>query len=131
MVFAIHAQQSDETAIRNVLYTQQQAWNNGNIEGFMQAYWKNDSLMFIGKRGITYGWQQTLQNYKTGYPDKAAMGVLQFDIISIHVCENGTAHVIGKWDLHRNADKGNLGGCFTLLMRKIKNTWVIVADHTS
>ena len=71
----------DIQAIRAVLSTQQNAWNNGNLEAFMDGYWRSDSLSFIGKRGINYGWQKTLDNYKKSYPDKAAMGTLHFDIL--------------------------------------------------
>ncbi|MEN9525309.1 MAG: hypothetical protein RLZZ256_693, partial [Bacteroidota bacterium] len=71
MAISFHAE-SQETEIRALLKKQTESWNRGDIEGFMEGYWKNDSLMFIGKSGITYGWQQTLNNYKKGYPDKTA-----------------------------------------------------------
>jgi len=77
------AQSKAEKEIISVLHTQDEAWNNGNIEAFMQTYWKHDSLMFIGKSGVTYGWLNTLNNYKKGYPDTMAMGKLHFDLIQI------------------------------------------------
>jgi len=123
------AQSKDETAIRNILNEQTNAWNSGNLENFMNGYWQNDSLMFIGKRGITYGWQQTLDNYKKGYPDTAAMGKLHFDILEVKRLSAIYFFVIGKWDLTRSI--GNVGGHFTLLFRKVKSKWVIVADHSS
>ncbi len=60
----VHAQSPDETAVRQVLNDQINAWNQGDLDNFMKTYWKNDSLMFIGKSGITYGWSKTLENYK-------------------------------------------------------------------
>ena len=72
------AQTDDEKAIRELLSKQTTAWNQGNIEGFMKGYWENDSLMFIGKSGVTWGWKKTLDNYKRNYPDKTAMGQLFF-----------------------------------------------------
>lgn len=127
----LFAQTTEQSAILNVLHEQQQAWNSGNIHAFMQGYWHSDSLSFIGKRGITRGWQQTLDNYLKSYPDTATMGRLQFDILSIDVCSPDAAFVIGKWQLHRQTDKGNIGGHFTLWFKKINKRWVIVADHTS
>jgi hypothetical protein len=121
----------DLVSVRAVLAAQQQAWNEGRIDDFMQGYWKNDSLMFIGKKGITYGWQQTLDNYKRGYPDKSSMGQLQFEIIKMEQLSSGTVHVIGKWTVLREESKGNLGGHFTLVFKKINKQWVIVSDHTS
>jgi Domain of unknown function (DUF4440) len=115
--------------IRKTLDTQTQAWNEGNLENFMAGYWQSDSLKFIGKSGITYGWLPTLNNYKKSYPDKAAMGILTFDILSIEITSNTTAFVIGKWKLQRQNDEPK--GYFTLFWRKIKGKWLIVADHSS
>src|SRR6478609_5825850 len=80
---AVNAQSKEENKIRELLTVQTESWNRGNIEGFMQTYWKNDSLMFIGKNGVKWGWQETLNNYKKSYPDSTAMGKLSFDIIKI------------------------------------------------
>lgn len=126
---AAFAQKSDEVQIRGVLAAQQQAWNRGDAEGFMKGYWKSDSLLFIGKSGVTKGWEKTLANYKKGYPDTAAMGKLAFDIIGVKPLSPDYAFVIGKWMLKRSI--GDLSGHFTLLFRKIKGTWTIVADHSS
>jgi ketosteroid isomerase-like protein len=123
------AQGKDEMAIRNALATQQQAWNNGDIPKFMETYWHSDSLMFTGKSGITYGWDNTLKNYQKGYPDTATMGKLDFTILHVKRLSAIYFTVIGKWHLSRS--KGDVGGYFTLLFRKIKNRWLIVSDHTS
>ena len=95
----------------------------------MNGYWQNDSLMFIGKSGITYGWQKTLDNYKKGYPDTASMGKLNFELLQIKRLSVNYFFVVGKWHLTRSI--GDVGGAFTLLFRKVKNKWVIVADHSS
>ncbi len=123
------AQKNDEKTIRSLLEEQRLAWNNGDKEKFMDTYWQSDSLMFIGKSGVTYGWQNTLNNYKKGYPDTAAMGKLTFDILEVKRLSVMYFFVVGKWHLTRSI--GDVGGHFTLLFKKIKNKWVIVADHSS
>lgn len=123
------AQTKDEAAIRNLLEEQRLAWNTGDLETFMGTYWQSDSLMFIGKSGVTYGWQNTLDNYKKGYPDTAAMGKLNFDILEVKRLSGIYFFVVGKWHLTRSI--GDVGGHFTLLFKKVKNKWVIVADHSS
>ncbi len=125
----ITAQSANETAIRKLMAAQQLAWNRGDIPGFMKGYWKNDSLLFVGKNGPNYGWQRTLDNYKKNYPDTAAMGRLQFDILQIKPLSGDYYFVLGKWFLKRSKD--DVGGAFTLLFRKFKNGWKIVADHSS
>lgn len=125
----INAQSKDELAVRNVLNTQMEAWNRGDVTAFMQGYWQNDSLMFVGKSGVTYGWQNTLDNYKKNYPDTAAMGKLDFVQISVKRLSAIYFFVVGKWHLKRSI--GDLQGHYNLLFRKIKNQWVIVVDHSS
>ena len=128
-VNTISAQSKDEQIIRTLIEEQRLAWNTGDKEKFMQTYWQSDSLMFIGKSGVTYGWQKTLDNYKKGYPDTAAMGKLDFDLLEVKRLSVLYFFVVGKWHLTRSI--GDVGGHFTLLFKKIKNKWVIIADHSS
>ena len=123
------AQPKNELAICNILATQTAAWNRGEIDNFMNGYWENDSLMFIGKSGVTYGWTNTLNNYKKGYPDTAAMGKLVFTLIQVKKLSGKYYHVTGKWLLKRSI--GDVGGHYTLLFKKINGRWVIVSDHSS
>jgi ketosteroid isomerase-like protein len=125
----IFAQKNDDADIQLVLHNQEKAWNNGDLEAFMKGYWKSDSLMFVGKSGVTYGWQKTLDNYKKGYPDTAAMGKLLFDILEMKPVSEDTHFIIGKWQLIRSI--GNIGGYFSLLFKKINGEWLIICDHTS
>ena len=111
------------------MHEQQIAWNKGDIDGFMSSYWNDDSLKFIGKNGITHGWKNTLENYKKSYPDKATMGELTFTIINVDKLSDTSCYVVGKWDLKR--EKGDVGGYYTLLWKKINGKWVIVIDYTS
>jgi len=126
---AVSAQSNNELAIRKVLDEQKTAWNKGDIPGFMAHYWQNDSLMFIGQSGVTYGWQETLDNYKKNYPDAATMGQLEFNILQVRRLSDTHYFVVGKWHLTRTV--GDVGGHFTVLFRKMGNKWVIVADHSS
>lgn len=127
--FAQKNENVEEKKIISVLMAQKDAWNRGDLESYMEGYWKSDSLKFIGKNGITYGWQKTLENYKKGYPDTAAMGKLEFTVIKIEVLSSNSAFMIGKWKLTREKDAP--GGHFTLLWKKIDNNWKVVADHSS
>jgi ketosteroid isomerase-like protein len=124
------AQTPAENEILRILDTQTKSWNAGDIPGFMKGYWESDSLMFIGKNGITYGYAQTLANYLKNYPSVADMGKLHFDIKKTTMLSSEACFVISKWHLKRE-EKGDLSGHFTLLFRKLNGQWVIVADHSS
>ena len=128
--YTIAQNTSDQKQILEVLNKQTENWNNGKLEKFMEGYWKSDSLKFIGKNGITYGWQNTLSNYQKRYPDKASRGTLKFEILTIDLISKDAAFVIGKFFLTR-PQKGDANGHFSLLWRKINGQWLIVADHSS
>ncbi len=115
--------------IEQILVNQAQAWNQGNIDGFMEGYAKIPTLRFASGGTITYGWQETLDRYKTHYPDRATMGVLAFSDLDTTILSPDAAVVFGHWQL--KAEKGNPSGLFTLMLRKTEVGWRIVADHTS
>ena len=96
----------------------------------MVGYWESDSLMYIGKNGIKYGYKATLESYYKNYPDKATMGTLKFDILEMKPLGRKYQLVVGKWYLTR-PEKGDIGGHFSLVFAKMKGKWVIIADHSS
>lgn len=124
------AQSDAEQAIRKVMADQADAWNRGSIDGFMKGYWNNDSLVFVGQSGLTYGYAQTLSNYKKHYDTPEKMGKLFFTLLSIRRLSPEYCFVLGKWLLKRQT-AGDIGGTYSLLFRKIDGHWVIIVDHTS
>ncbi|MBX9783911.1 MAG: nuclear transport factor 2 family protein [Chitinophagaceae bacterium] len=130
VTFSATAQNKDEQQILSILDAQSKSWNEGKIDQFMKGYRHSDSLMFIGSSGITYGYDATLKNYYKRYPDRDAMGELTFTILKLNRISNDSYFVIGKWFLKREKN-GDIGGHFTLLWKKLKGKWVIVADHSS
>jgi len=127
--FSVFSQTKDESEVRNLLAKQNAAWNRGDIDAFMVGYWENDSLMFIGKSGVTYGYKNTLANYKKNYPDTTVMGKLTFTLIKVKQLSPEYFHVTGKYYLTRTI--GDASGHFTLLFRKINGKWVVISDHSS
>jgi ketosteroid isomerase-like protein len=126
--FPLWAQKKQE--ILDVMQRQEKNWNAGDIDAFMEDYWKSENLKFIGSKGVTQGWQATKDRYFASYPDRAAMGTLKFDIKEVDFISENAAWVLGKFYLTR-PEKGDLSGHFTLIFKKINQQWVIVSDHTS
>lgn len=127
--FSAAGQSGDESEIKKILSDQTMAWNQGSVEEFMKGYWNNDSLIFIGKSGVSYGYQQALENYKKNYVDTAHMGKLFFTLLKLKKLPPHYYLVIGKWYLKRSV--GDIGGIYSLLFQKINGKWLIVLDHTS
>jgi len=121
----------EEIALRQLLSDQQAAWNQGDLEGFMAGYAKTDTLRFASGGSVRTGWQETLNNYKRGYPDRAAMGKLIFDEVDVEVMTNEWAMIFGRWTLDRENDRPS--GLFTLIAHRNGPSpeWKIVHDHTS
>jgi len=126
---AAGAQDEDRQTILRILDKQTRAWNRGDLDNFMVGYWNSDSLMYVGKNGITYGYKPTLENYKRNYNGPEQMGKLSFEIIHVNRLSPEYYQVVGKWFLKRQV--GDVGGHYTLLFRKINGEWVIVSDHSS
>lgn len=116
-------------AIKAVMKAQEEAWSAGDLHAFMEGYWNNENLSFIGRKGVTRGWQQTLDNYISSYPNKNAMGKLRFDIIEMDLLSSQACYVIGKYTLTRKEDQPS--GYFNLIFKKIEGKWLICSDHTS
>lgn len=117
---------NDKSEILEVMKLQEKAWSNNDLEGFMQGYWKSDSLKFYGSSGLTKGWQQTLDNYKKGYPTKEHSGTLKFKVNDISKIDDGSYWVMGAYYLKRSV--GDANGVFLIIFKKINGEWKIVAD---
>jgi len=104
-------------------------WSKGDLEAFMNGYIKSDSLKFVGSGGITYGWQQTLENYKKGYPTKEHTGTLTFNLLEFDQLANDVFLVIGEFHLKRTV--GDADGMFSIILKHINGEWKIIADHSS
>ena len=118
--------EKDKSAILEVMKKQEMAWSKNDLEGFMQGYWKSDSLKFYGASGLTKGWQKTLDNYKKGYPTKDHSGTLNFKVNDISPIEKNSYWVMGEYFLKRKI--GDANGVFIIIFKKIKGQWKIVAD---
>ena len=116
-------------AIKKILTTQQECWNNGDIDGFMQGYWNSEELIFTSlNHKPAYGWINTLERYKNSYPTKASMGELKFEIVDIELISDTTSTLFGKWELIREKDHPN--GVFWLDLKKFDKNWLITKDST-
>ncbi len=118
-----------ESEIKKMLEEQTAAWNRGDIEGFVNDYWKSGGLTFSGPNGVTRGWDGLLARYHRSYPDQAAMGKLSFGNLEIQMLAPDAALVLGRWRLDR--EKDTPGGMFSLVVRKFPEGWRVIHDHTS
>ena len=120
---------ADAEAIRSLMKDQEEAWNEGDIDRFMDGYWKSEKLVFVGGSGATYGWEETRKGYHQRYPDLETMGELTFTILQMDALGDEHARVLGKFHLKRAI--GDASGTFTLLFYHFPDGWKIISDHTS
>ena len=126
-----NAADSEKSAIRALLARQVDAWNRGDLEGFMAGYWKSPELSFISGTTETRGWQPTLEGYRKKYQGEGKeMGKLDFFDLRVEMLGPEAAFVRGHWHLQMKTGQ-EPGGLFTLVLRKFPEGWRIVHDHTS
>ncbi len=119
----------DSLYVVKVLFEQQDHWNKGDIEAFMEGYLKSDELVFSGASGPIYGWEATRDRYKRIYSDRVKMGELKFDVLHLLALSPTVIQLQGKFYLTRTI--GDAQGFFTLNWVGVKNKWYIISDHTS
>ncbi len=116
-------------AVRAVLDAQRDAWNRGDVDGYMDGYARSKDTVFVSGDNVTRGWQTVLDRYKKNYNSRAKMGTLTFSDLEITPVGNDAAIVLGRWQLQRATDEPH--GRFTLIFRRTRQGWKIVHDHTS
>jgi ketosteroid isomerase-like protein len=120
---------ADASQIRGLLAEQAACWNRGDIDGFMQGYWNSEELRFASGDSVTYSWAAANRRYHEHYPDRSAMGRLEFADLQVEITGADAALVFGRWSLQRERDRPH--GLFTLLLRRMPDGWKITRDHTS
>lgn len=123
------AREADRKTILRVLTDQQTAWNAGDVRAFLEGYWHSEELTFAGSSGVSRGWEGVRARYEKNYPNRAAMGTLDFSGLEYRFLGADAALVLGKWHLKR--DSGDVGGVFSLVWQRFPEGWRIVHDHTS
>ncbi|MGA2000466.1 MAG: nuclear transport factor 2 family protein [Terriglobales bacterium] len=126
-----NAAEAGKSDIRALLAKQVDAWNRGDLEGFMAGYWKSPEMSFISGTTETRGWEPTLERYRKKYQGEGKeMGKLDFFDLRVEMVGPEAAFVRGHWHLQmKNGQEP--GGLFTLVLRKFADGWRIVHDHTS
>jgi ketosteroid isomerase-like protein len=115
--------------IQSVLTTQQDAWNRGDIDAFMNGYARSASTVFVSEDEVGRGWETVRDRYRVKYSDRAKMGTLSFSEIEVTMLSSDAAVVLGRWKLKRANDEPH--GRFTLIFKRLPEGWLIVHDHTS
>jgi uncharacterized protein (TIGR02246 family) len=115
--------------IQSVLTAQQDAWNRGDIDAFMNGYARSASTVFVSQDEVSHGWETVRDRYRVKYSDRTKMGTLSFSEIEVTVLSPDAAAVLGRWRLKRADDEPH--GRFTLIFKRLPQGWRIVHDHTS
>lgn len=125
----IASAQTDEQAIRKVLNDQVEAWNRGDVEGYLKGYWNSDRTAFNSGGTLTKGYGNVLARYKKSYATREKMGTLEFTDLVLRRLSPSAVVAMGVWKLKRAADSP--WGRFTLIIEKKPEGWRITHDHTS
>jgi ketosteroid isomerase-like protein len=130
-IVCVAVEQSSNSAseIQSVLIAQQDAWNRGDIDAFMNGYARSASTVFVSEDEVRRGWETVREKYLAKYSDRVKMGTLSFSEIEVTMLSTDAAVVLGRWRLKRANDEPH--GWFTLIFKRLPEGWRIVHDHTS
>ena len=121
--------QKDSLDIVKTLFKQQADWNSGDIDAFMEGYFKSDELVFSGSSGPIYGWEATRDRYKKSYSSRLLMGQLEFEVLSMIQLSPTVIQLQGSFYLTRDIEDSS--GFFTLIWLQKEGNWLVISDHTS
>ena len=120
-----------ELDIIKVLTAQENAWNRGDLDGFLRGYKESPDTLFIGRQ-ISRGFNPLVEDYRHNYPTKDAMGTLTFSDLETHLLDEHFAVVLGKYRVDRSKKAGGpADGFFSLVLEDTEKGWKIVVDHTT
>lgn len=122
------SQSKNEAEIMEVLEKQKEAWNRGDLKGYMAYYWNSEELTFQSGDRRVKGWNTLYERYSRSYSGER-MGRLEFSDLEIKMLGENHALVLGRWQVEWATEKK--GGVFTLVIRKFPEGWRIIHDHTS
>ena len=108
-----------------------EAWNRGDLDGFMTVYWNSPDLVFFSNKTETRGWQQTLERYRSAYKAEGRqMGTLDFPRLEFKVLGPEAVLVRGQFRL-KMPDGKESTGMTSVTFLKLPEGWRIVHDHSS
>ncbi len=115
--------------IEVVLRLQENAWNTGDLDGFMAGYWDSPDLEFVSDK-TTRGFQPVRERYYKSYKAEGKeMGVLTFTDLNVTLLTDSEASATGNWKVVKSQDTSS--GGFTLSFRKFDHSWKIIKDVTT
>ena len=114
--------------LEGIVKKQADAWNRGDIADFMNPYWHDSRLTFCSGGQTERGWENTLQRYKTKYPDRETMGTLVFSNLESQEIGADAVLMLGNWKLERDKP---VEGNFSLIWKRFDGQWLIIHDHSS
>jgi len=127
----LHTATRQELDVAKVIVAQEDAWNRGDLEGFVKGYKDSPETVFMGKQ-IVEGYAQILAQFKHDYPTEASMGTLGFSELEVHPVSESLAVCLGTYHLERaKKEGGGADGTFSMVLEKTDHGWKIVLDHTT
>src|SRR4029453_15787246 len=96
---------SAPSEIWSVLRMQQDAWNDGDIDRFMNGYAHSRHTVFVSEDTVRRGWETVRERYREKYSVRAKMGVLTFSDLEIVLLSPDSVVALGRWKLQRAKDR--------------------------
>lgn len=123
--------QNEEYEIKKCFDSWTECYNQGNLNGYLEAYADSEYTRYVNGSNIIIG----IQNIRDLVHSRGSNGVLSLEHFQVDMISDHDAICFGQYRLHVKTD-GNDSfakhkGCFTVHVRKFEGAWKIWSDHSS
>ena len=122
---------SDSQQVYEVLLKMLDRWNDHDIEGHLDVYWRSPELLVVVDSEQYNGWQQLHDSYINGYPDRNSMGSINPTRIQVKLLRPDLALALTWWSISFPGSHQKVVGNTTMNLQKFADGWKIVAAHSS
>lgn len=121
--------------IRRMLDESAQAWNRGDLDGFMRSYAPGEGTTYVGRRGLLRGPDQIRASYAPRFAPGYRRGTLHFEDLEVDLLAPDAANAIAYYVLSERTAAGRdstiARGPTSLVVRRLGTGWRITHDHSS
>jgi len=119
---------NEVSAIEAVINAQAEAWSRGDLDGYLDYFWRDPRLYYGSVNTVVRGWEALRESYASRYGEGAQLGQLRFSEVNIEILSADTAMVTGRF--HVTEAKLPASGSWLIVLRKFPGPgWRVVADQ--
>lgn len=116
--------------VQSILSAQADAWNRGDLDGFMAVYERSPETTYIGAPGLVTGFDAIHARYEPYFARGAERDSLSFTDLEARELDPRFGIATARYVLTRGDSVTSMGP-FTLVLMRVEGSWRIVHDQSA